>query len=462
MPTFHTKDDYNPTPVSLGTTRGYFGEMPVVLHLHDRRQHVALIGRSGVGKSTLLKNLFAHDVASGAGVALIDPHGDLARSCLELIPPARRHEVLYFNPADLAFPVGFNLLANVPPDSRPALVSRLVAMFRALFASSWGYRVERLLQNALAVLLDQGDATLLGLIRILDDEAWRGKAVSRCCDPLVQRYWLLEYPKLDDRLGGELDQPLRNKLGQIFGSPAIRNIVGQTRPTFNPRAFMDERKILIADLSKGLLGDTHAQMLGSLLVAAFEQAAMTRADIPEHARVDFHLLIDEHQNFVSETLPIMLAECRKYRLCLTLANQYLEQLTDNTRAAILGNVGSMIIFRVGAQDAPLLAREVQPLDPATLLELSVGKAWCRLLDHGQASSPTLVTLHDAPRPRHAVTDGELSTSALKVIGQSRERYASTRATIEAGINRFLALDAKQLPRFSQKALRMPTSHPRRR
>ncbi len=439
MPTFHCKAAHNPAPVPLGTTRGYFDALPVLLFPRDRRQHVALIGRSGVGKSTLLQNLFAHDVASGAGVAIIDPHGDLARACLELVPPARRHEVLYFNPADLDYPVGFNLLADVPPDRRPALVSRLVAMFRSLFASSWGYRVERLLHNALAVLLDQGDATLIGLIRLLDDDAWRGKAVARCRDPLVQRYWLLEYPELDDRLGGELDQPLQNKLGQILGSPAIRNIVGQTRPTFDPRVFMDERRILIADLSKGLIGDTHAQMLGSLIVAGFEQAAMTRADIPEHARTDFFLMIDEHQNFVSEGLPVMLAECRKYRLCLTLANQYLDQLTEHTRAAVLGNVGSMILFRVGAQDAPLLAREVQPLDPAALLELDVGQAWCRLLADGEAASPTLVQLHDAPVPRHPLPGAGPSPAALKVIRQSRERFAATRASIEAGINRFLAL-----------------------
>lgn len=446
MPTFHCQATYHPTRVPLGTTRGYFDALPVYLFPNDRRQHVALIGRSGVGKSTLLKNLFAHDVASGAGVAIIDPHGDLAHSCLELVPAARRHEVLYFNPADLEFPVGFNLLADVPPDYRPAVVSRLVAMFRSLFASSWGYRVERLLQNALAVLLDQGDATLLGLIRLLDDDVWRGKAVDKCLDPLVQRYWRLEYPKLDDRLGGELDQPLQNKLGQILGSPAIRNIVGQTRPTFNPRTFMDERKIMIADLSKGLMGDTHSQMLGSLIVAGFEQAAMTRADTPEHARTDFFLIIDEHQNFVSEALPVMLAECRKYRLCLTLANQYLEQLTDHTRAAILGNVGSMIIFRVGAQDAPLLAREVQPLDPVNLLELDVGQAWCRLLTDGKAASPTLVQLYNAPLPNHPLPAAGPSTSAFKVVRQSRERYAETRAKIEAGINRFLALPTMQTPK----------------
>ena len=394
-----------------------------------------------MGKSTLLKNLFVHDMRSGAGCALIDPHGDLARECLELVPADRRRHVLYLNPTDLEYPVSFNLLEDVAPDARPALVSRLVAMFRHIFGASWGYRVERLLQNALAVLLDQGDATLIGLVRLLDDADWRAKAVARASDPLVRRYWLNEYPELDDRLGGELDQPLQNKLS-FLAAPALRNIVGQKRSSFHPRHFMDAGRILIANLSKGLLGDTHTQILGSLIVAGFEQAAMTRGDTPEHLRRDFHLMIDEFQNFTTDSFPVLLAEARKYRLALTVANQYLEQLTEQTRAALLGNAGSMIVFRIGAQDAAILARELSPLDPAELMTLSVGDAWCRLLDHGVASSPTLVHLHRGAEPAHDVPRDGFSKQALKVLVQSRMAYASKRAKVEAAINAFLRLSSK--------------------
>ncbi len=429
----------DPQPVAIGLRPGYTGQIPVHLYPVDRRQHVALIGRSGVGKSTLLKTLFAHDVAHGAGVALIDPHGDLAKECLEYIPRHRIDHVLYFCPSDLEHPISFNLLEDVPPDARPALVSRLIGMFRSNFGTSWGPRVERLLRFALAVLLDQGDATLLHLIRLLDDEVWRAKVVANAFDPLTKHYWLLEYPRLDDRLGGELDQPLLNKLS-FLASPALRNVLGQSRSTFHPRHFMDEGRILIADLSKGLLGDADAQILGSLLVAGFEQAAMTRTDTPEHLRRDFHLYIDEFQNFTTDSFPVLLAEARKYRLGLTVANQYLQQLNDQTRSALLGNVGSMIVFRIGVEDAKLLATEMQPLYETELMGQSVGTAWCRLLDHGEALEPFPVRFGLPPPPSHDLPIHGLSRHAKKVIQQSRRHYSKTRAKVEATINAFLKLE----------------------
>jgi hypothetical protein len=428
--------------VLLGVRVGFHVlDLPVYLHPHDRRQHMALIGKSGVGKSTALKNLFAHDMTTGAGVALIDPHGDLARECLELVPRDRIDHVLYFCPSDLEFPISFNLLENVPVDSRPALVSRLVGMFRHLWASSWGVRVERLLLNALSALLDQGDATLLGLIRLLDDAKWRAQAVAKVTDPLVQRYWLHEYPELDELLGGELDQPLLNKLS-FLTAPALRNIVGQPKSTFHPRHFMDTGRVLIADLSKGLLGDTHAQILGALLVAGFEQAAMTRADTAESERRDFNLIVDEFHNFVTDSFPALLAEARKYRLSLCVANQYLDQLTDQTRAALLGNVGSMLAFRIGAQDADVLAAEMHLENPLTLTDQSVGTAWCRLLDHGDALDPFPIRLLP-PVPLGTGCPGS-SAHAIKIIKQSRRHYSRPRAKVEAAINRFLALDQVDL------------------
>jgi hypothetical protein len=444
MPTHPQGNLVVPTPVQLGWRSGLYSlDLPVLLTAHDRRQHLALLGRSGVGKSTVLKNLFAHDVASGAGVALIDPHGDLARECIDLIPRHRIDQVLFLSPADLAFPVSFNLLENVPPDARPVLVSRLVSMFRHLFGDSWGVRVERLLMQALSALLDQGNATLLGLIRLLDDAVWRDQVVARVTDPLVRRYWLKEFPELDDRLGGELDQPLRNKLS-FLTAPALRNILGQPTSTFHPRRFMDAGNILIADLSKGKLGDTHAQILGSLLVAGFEQAAMSRGDSAEATRKDFFLLIDEFQNFVSDSFPVLLAEARKYRLSVNVACQYLDQLTEQTRAALLGNVGSLLSFRIGAQDADVIGQDMHLANPLELTSLPVGTAYARLLDHGHAYDPFPVRLL-APPAGFAGVPGT-SPIAQRVIKQSRRHYARPRAKVEAAINRFLALEEQELPR----------------
>lgn len=433
----------------LGFDRLFTIDTPFRLKQADRRQHLHAIGASGTGKSTLLLNLFAADAAAGRGVALIDPHGDLAQAALGLIPPWRAHDVVYLNPSDLEHPVGFNVLEGIPPDARAAVASNITASFRALWSHTWGARLEHILYSSLALLLDQEDATLVSMVRLLDDAGYRERLLKRAHDPIVRRFWRVEYPDLVADLGSEVIQPLQNKLGALIGAPALRNILGQVRSTFDARALMDEQKILICNLSKGVLGETHAALLGSLVITVLGQAAMSRADSPEHMRTDFALLIDEFQNYTTDALATLLSEARKYRLSLALAHQYLDQLTDKTRAAILGNVGTTFVFRVGAADARLLGEHIGiPHDHASLIELERGHARARLLINGEPSNALYAEMLPPPHvpslPGLFATQAEREAHAAyerrrnNVIAQSRRIYSRPRRAIEAKLDAFLA------------------------
>ncbi len=405
-------------------------DVPFGISALDRRQHLYIIGRTGTGKSTLLLNLFAEDVAKGRGVALIDPHGDLAQQALGLIPPERSHSVVYINPADLEFPVGLNVLENIPFDQRAALASSIVAAFKNLWSSSWGPRLEHILYNSVALLLDQEDTSLVSMVRLLDDKAYRTRLIKNARDPIVQRFWEVEYPTLVADIGTEVLQPLQNKLGALIGAPALRNIIGQVRSTFSPRHLMDNNQILIANLSKGLIGETHASLLGALLVNTFGHTAMSRADQQEHDRTDFFLLVDEFQNFTTDAFAILLSEARKYRLCMTLTNQYLEQLPDITRAAILGNVGSMIVYRVSAGDAKILAPELSlHNDVESLTLLDRGHTRARLLNYGEIQETVFGRMHPPPRPSDKI--------AQLIIDRSRRHFTRPRAEVEDKLERFL-------------------------
>ncbi len=439
----------NEDATMLGFDRLFTTDVPFRLTQADRRQHIHVIGASGTGKSTLLLNLFAADAASGRGVALIDPHGDLAHAALGLIPPWRSHDVVYLNPSDLEHPVGFNVLEGIPRDARAAVASNITASFRSLWANSWGPRLEHVLYSSLALLLDQEDATLVSMVRLLDDAAYRERLLRRVHDPIVRRFWRVEYPDLIASLGAEVIQPLQNKLGALIGAPALRNVLGQVRSTFNARALMDEQKILICNLSKGALGETHAALLGSLVITVLGQAAMSRADSPEHTRRDFGLLVDEFQTYTTDALASLLSEARKYHLSLALAHQYLDQLTDKTRAAILGNVSTSFVFRVGAADARLLAEHLGiPHDHASLMELERGHARARLLINGEPSHAIYADM--MPPPSVPTEPGLFATQVDReahaayerrrnnVIAQSRRIYSRPRKTIEAKLDAFLA------------------------
>lgn len=402
----------------------------VTLEEEERRRHLYLIGQTGTGKSTLLLNLLRQDFESGAGVALLDPHGDLARAALEHIPRRRTNDLVYIDPADIERPIGFNPLSRVPPDLAPIVADGIVSAFRHVWPDSWGPRLDYILTNAVRALLDVPGATLLMLPRLLIDTQYRVQLVHRhVSDPVVRAYWQNEYAGYTESFRREAIAPIQNKIGKALMTPSLRNMLAQPRSTITPRRLMDEDAIVICNLSKGALGESTAHLLGALLVTALAQAALSRADTPAAERRVFHLYADEFQSFATESFSLILSEARKYALTLTLAHQYLDQLPLPLRAAIFGNAGSIIACRTGVSDAPILAEHIGLGGDNALLDLRNFTAWARLLRRGQPTSPIPFDLYSAPRP--------LRPSAQRLIDISCARFGRERQKVEQKIRIFL-------------------------
>ena len=408
-----------------GSTLSSFG-----IRRADRRQHLYVLGKTGTGKSTLLERLILQDIAAGEGTALLDPHGDLALRLLDLIPPWRTDHLCYLDPADLAQPVGFNILAPCPPERRHLAVSGVVAAFKAIWRDSWGPRLEYILANAVAALMEIPGATLLHLPRLLADDGYRARLAARLSDPVVRRFWLEELPGWDRRFRAEAVAPVQNKVGQLLLSPMVRNILGQERSAIDPRFLMDNRRILIANLAKGRLGEDKASLIGALLVSSFELAASARADTPEERRPDFYLYADEFQNFATDSFAAILSEARKYRLSLGLFHQFEDQLSEPVRRAVFGNVGTIIVFRVGQRDAEHLAAELEhDLTPEDLTSLGRFELAVKLLEHGRHGVPF--------RARTALSDVPVYGRRDNLIRQSRMRFGRPREKVERTIARLM-------------------------
>lgn len=416
-----------PTTI-IGARNGWGGDEPFGLSREDRRQHVYAIGQTGAGKTTLLRNLILQDIEAGHGVGVIDPHGDLAEDLLDHIPPWRADDLVYFNPADLEHPVGFNLLGQVPPDSRALLASTVVSVFKSIWKDSWGPRLEYILYNAVAALLECPNVSLLGLQRILVDEVYRSWVVRQVKDPIVSSFWLNEFANYDRRFLQEAVAPIQNKVGQLLASPTIRNIFGQVGGKMDLRFMMDDRRILIANLSKGRLGEDKANLLGAFLVSKFQLAAMSRTDLPEAEREDFYLYIDEFQNFTTDAFVSILSEARKYRLCLTLSHQYLDQLREETRDAVLGNAGTVLAFRVAARDAEALRSDLD-FNANYMSNLANHEVCVKLMKGGSYGESFM----GATYPPSARCYGRREA----LIRRSREKYAMPRAKVEDKIRRWL-------------------------
>ncbi len=376
------------SPIIYGLRHGWESSQPFGLGREDARHHVYVIGKTGVGKTTLLKNLIVQHIARGDGVGLIDPHGDLAEDLLNYIPPSRADHLCYFNPGDLEFPIGLNLLANVPQDDRHLVASGIVGAFKSIWRDSWGPRLEYILYNAIAALLDCQNVTLLGVNRLLTDDRYRAWVVRQVKDPFIRDYWTAEYASYDERFRREAIAPIQNKLGQFLLNPVIRNILGQVKCKVSFPFMMDNERLFIANLSKGKLGHDKANLLGSLLVTQFQLAAMGRVNRPEESRRDFYLFIDEFQNFSTDAFAAILAEARKYRLCLTLSHQYVDQLPLPVQQAVFGNVGTLIAFRVGSTDAEVLQREFgNEFTAQQLVDLDRFEMVVKLLEGGVNRTP---------------------------------------------------------------------------
>lgn len=354
----------------------------------DRRAHMYLIGKTGTGKSTLLETMIRQDMQNGQGFALIDPHGDLVERVVEAAPECRRADLIYFNVPTASRTLGFNPLEQVPPEIRPLAASGILEVFKKLWADSWGPRLEHILRNALLALMDQTQATLADILRLLDDRAYRTAAAGLVSNPQVRTFWLHEYEGYPARFRAEAIAPIQNKVGAFLADPRLFAILTKPRSTFDLRQVMAQGKILLVNLSKGRIGEDTAALLGALLVSAISLAGLGRADRPERARRDFFVYLDEFQTYTTLSLASMLSELRKYRVGMVLAHQYLSQLDPRIRDAILGNVGTLITFRIGLPDAEILEKEFAPQFSANdLINLPNHQMYVKLMIDGVISPP---------------------------------------------------------------------------
>jgi CxxC-x17-CxxC domain-containing protein len=423
----------------------------------DRRRHMYIIGKTGMGKTNLLETMAIQDIQNGKGVAFIDPHGDTAEKLIKSIPTNRINDVIYFNPADQDFPIAFNVMESVDPKQRHLVASGLVGVFKKIWADSWGPRLEYILRNAILALLEYPGSTLLGVTRMLVDKSYLRRIVEKITDPVVRSFWVDEFPKWNERVLQEVISPIQNKVGQFLSSSLIRNIVGQTKSAFDVREVMDDQKILIMNLSKGRIGEDNSALIGAMMITKIQLAAMGRVDVPEEERKDFYLYVDEFQNFATESFANILSEARKYRLNLVLANQYVAQIDERVRDAIFGNAGTLISFRVGATDAELLEKEYEPVFMMNdIVNLQKYNIYLKLMIDGIAGNAfSAVTL--------APIDIELTkNNAEKVIRVSRERYATSCEEVEDKIKRWSGMLTEEKAREAVKMIKVLPKQPLRK
>ena len=416
----------------IGETAFRDQHIPFGIKRNDRRRHMYIIGKTGTGKSTLLESMIISDILHGEGLAVFDPHGDMIETVLRYIPEERVEDVVLFDPADLNYPVALNMLELFDPDQKGIMASGLVDVFRRRFEFSWGPRLEHILRNCILTLLEIPHSTLLGIPRLLTDEAYRKYIVRLVEDPMIKRFWEVEFAGMAEsrNLIAEAISPIQNRLGQFLSNVTIRNIVGQPRSTIRLDEIMNQGKILLVNISKGKIGEDNSAILGGMLISRLQFAAMTRVRIPEEERRDFFVYADEFQHFATSAFASILSEARKYRLNLILAHQYLAQLPEDVRAAVFGNVGTIISFAVGQADAELLAKEFEPvISAADLNSLEKYHIYLKLMiDLTQSPPFSARTL--LPRA------SETNLRDL-IIASSRQKYAVDRGVVENRIARWI-------------------------
>ena len=401
----------------------------------DRRQHMYILGKSGTGKSVLLSNLIVQNIENGEGVCVVDPHGELVEEILNLIPEHRAKDVIYFNPADTDFHIGFNVIALDDPKYKHLVASGLMGIFTKIWANAWSSRMEYILNNAILALLDTPGTTLLGIPRLLVDKDYRQMIIGNLKDPVVKAFWVHEYEQWREQFRNEAIAPIQNKVGQFLSTSIIRNVVGQSKSTIDIFKIMNEGKIFLVNVSKGRVGEDNSALLGGMIITKIQLAAMERVRIPEDERKDFYLYVDEFQNFATDSFANILSEARKYRLNLIVAHQYTAQLSNENgtavRDAVFGNVGTMIIFRVGADDADFLEKEFEPEFMAQdLVNLPNYHVYLKLMIDGVTSRP--FSASTLPPIKFDSTAGVKE----KIIELSRSLYTRPREEVEADISKW--------------------------
>jgi len=394
------------------------------LYRKDRSRHVYIIGKTGTGKSGALQLLALSDIFHGQGYAIIDPHGEFAADNMRYIPGGRVGDVIYFNPADTAYPLGFNPLEVTNPNQKTNISSEVIGVLKRMFGESWGPRLEYILRYTILALLDRPSTTMLDITRMLTDKKFRAETLEYCNDTVVLNFWKIEFASWNEKFQAEAIAPVLNKVGAFTANPVIRNIIGQPKSTFNIREIMDEGKILVVNLSKGLIGEDNAAVLGAFLVTKIQLAAMSRSDI-EHIedRRPFYLYVDEFQNFATDSFATILSEARKYALNLTVANQYIYQMTDNVREAVFGNVGTTISFNVSPTDAPLLEKQFKPqFEASNLIELHNRHFLINMIIKGENAPAFTATTLTLPKP-------QIDNTPL-IIENSRKLYSRPREIVE--------------------------------
>ena len=403
----------------------------------DRTRHMYIIGKTGMGKSTLLENMIAQDIVNGEGVCFIDPHGSSAEKLLKYVPENRIADVVYFAPFDMKYPMGLNILEKVDESERHLVASGLMDTFKKIFEDQFSGRMVYILNNIVLALLENEGQSLVGINRMLSDKNYRKWIVSNVTDPAVRNFWEVEFASYTDKYVQEATPAIQNKIGQFISNPLLRNVIGQPKSSFDVRKLMDEKKILIANLSIGLTGKENVDLIGSMLITKIFLAALSRANLKEaelKKAPKFYFFVDEFQNFVNESFTQILSQARKYNLSLTVAHQYIEQLTDTVRAAVFGNVGSMITFRVGAEDAEKIEKEFAPQFTADdIVNLGFSQIYLRLSINGTGSKPfSAKTLPPIAEPEHNFLSA--------IIAHSRAAYGRERSFVEEEIKSWYSKD----------------------
>ncbi|RJQ28435.1 type IV secretory system conjugative DNA transfer family protein [Candidatus Parcubacteria bacterium] len=382
----------------------------------DRRRHLYIVGKSGVGKSKLLELFMRQDIAYGHGLCFIDPHGDVIEAILDFIPENRIQDVVLIDPTDMDYPTSFNPLQNVDPAFKHQLAQGLIEVMEKQFGANWTPRLEHVFRFSVLALLDYPHSTMRGMISMLTDRNYRQKVVEYIEDDMVKRFWAIEFADWSEKFDTDAIIPLVNKLGQFLSDPLLRNIFGQKENRIDLEKLMDEKKLIFINTSKGRLGEENSSFLGAMFITKIKQAGMSRARRPESERHDFYLYVDEFHNLVTETFENILSEARKYGLCLTVAHQYMGQLIPRVQAAVLGNVGSIIIFRVGGEDAVKLKPEMAPIfDVKDMINLATQEFYIKMTIDGESYDPfSAETLRVLPPPHRSFKE--------EILRESRRKY----------------------------------------